>query len=59
MVFIIYYCAFDKLNPIVKDDGTIWHACEHYGTYLCENCDSRYDGEKVKQYMENNPKEHT
>lgn len=52
------YCAYDTLNPTYREDGTEKHCCEYYNSYLCIKCPSRYDGDKVKKYMEDNPREH-
>lgn len=48
------YCAYDTLNP----DGTEKHWCDYYNSYICLKCPSRFNGERIKKYMENNPKEH-
>ena len=54
-----FYCAYDHLNceSAQKSQEEV-HACEYYGSYLCNACPSRYDGDKVKKYMEDNPREH-
>jgi hypothetical protein len=52
------YCAYDTLNPTINPDGTEKHWCSSYNTYICLKCPSRFDGERIKNYMENNPKEH-
>ena len=47
------YCAFDSLNPTInRITGEAEHACEKYGTYSCLKCNSRYDGDRIKNYME-------
>ena len=51
------YCAYDPLNPpIDKTTGEEIHICGHYNTMFCTCCGSRYDGDRVKKYMEENPK---
>lgn len=53
------FCAYDNLNPtIIKETGESVHACKLYGSSFCTNCNSRYDGDKIKKYMEDHPKEH-
>lgn len=52
------YCAYDTLNPTLNPDGTEKHWCDYYNSYICLKCPSRFDGEHIKKYMENNPKEH-
>ena len=52
------YCAYDTLNPTLNPDGTEKHLCDYYDSYICLKCPSRFDGERIKKYMENNPKEH-
>lgn len=51
------YCAYDHLNceSAPKSQEEV-HACEYYGSYLCNACPSHYDGDKVKKYMEENPR---
>lgn len=51
------YCAYDHLNceSAPKSQEEV-HACEYYNSYLCNACPSRYDGDKVKKYMEDNPR---
>ena len=41
------YCAFDPLN-IPKDPNTNEdiHVCKNYGSFLCAECPSRYDGDR-------------
>ena len=53
------YCAFDPLN-IPKDPNTNEdiHVCKNYGSFLCAECPSRYDGYRIKEYMESHPREH-
>ena len=53
------YCAFDPLN-IPKDPNTNEdiHICKNYGSFLCAKCPSRYDGDRIKEYMESHPCEH-
>ena len=53
------YCAFDPLN-IPKDPNTNEdiHVCKNYGSFLCAECQSRYDGDRIKEYMEAHPREH-
>lgn len=51
------YCAYDTLNPTIdRATGKEIHVCEYYGTIFCNNCSSRYDGERIKKYMEENPR---
>lgn len=51
------YCAYDTLNPSVdRTTGEEIHNCGYYGTIFCNNCSSRYDGERIKKYMEANPR---
>mgnify|MGYP006920937010 FL=1 len=51
------YCAYDTLNPpIDRTTGEEIHVCGYYGTVFCTNCSSRYNGEKIKKYMEKNPR---
>lgn len=46
------YCAFDSLNPAVNPaTGEVAHACSSYGSFICEKCPSRYDGDRIKEYM--------
>lgn len=46
------FCAYDQLNvPIDKDTGKEQHTCKKYGSHLCIKCDSRYDGNKILEYM--------
>lgn len=52
------YCAYDTLNPTINSDGSEKHFCSHYGSCICQNCEHRFDGEKIKKYMEEHPKEH-
>lgn len=52
------YCAYDMLNPTLNPDGTEKHWCDYYNSYICLKCPSRFNGERIKKYMENNPKEH-
>lgn len=53
------YCAYDPLNPpIDKTTGEEIHVCGKYGTISCTNCGSRYDGDRVKKHMAENPKVH-
>lgn len=52
------YCAYDTLNPTLNPDGTEKHWCDYYDSYICLKCLSRFDGKRIKNYMENNPKEH-
>lgn len=52
------YCAYDTLNPTLNPDGTEKYWCDYYDSYICLKCPSRFDGERIKKYMENNPKEH-
>ena len=51
------YCAYDHLNceSAPKSQEEV-HACEYYDSYLCNACPSRYDGDKVKKYMDNKPR---
>lgn len=51
------YCAYDHLNceSAPKSQEEV-HVCEYYGSYLCNACPSRYDGDKAKKYMEDNPR---
>ena len=53
------YCAFDPLN-IPKDTNTNEdiHVCKNYGSFLCAECPSRYDGDRIQQYMKSHPREH-
>lgn len=53
------YCAFDPLN-IPKDPktGEDIHNCKAYNSFLCEKCLSRFDGDRIKTYMETHPREH-
>lgn len=51
------YCAYDPLNPpIDRINGKEIHVCRYYETIFCTNCSSRYDGEKIKKYMDENPR---
>lgn len=51
------YCAYDTLNPSVDHTtGKEIHNCRYHGTIFCAKCSSRYDGEKIKKYMEDNPR---
>lgn len=53
------YCAYDTLNPTInRVTGEEEHNCAKYNTAFCINCSSRYDGDKIKKYMEDNPREH-
>ena len=53
------YCSYDHFNPeINRTTGEEIHACDHYGTYFCNKCDCRYDGDKIKKYMGDNPIDH-
>ena len=52
------YCAYDTLNPTLNPDWTEKHWCDYYNSYICLKCPSRFNGERIKKYMENNPKEH-
>ena len=52
------YCAYDTLNLTLNPDGTEKHWCDYYNSYICLKCPSRFNGERIKKYMENNPKEH-
>lgn len=52
------YCAYDTLNPTLNSDGTEKHWCDYHNSYICLKCPSRFNGERIKKYMENNPKEH-
>lgn len=53
------YCAYDTLNPTInRFTGEEEHNCAKYNTAFCINCQSRYDGDKIKKYMEDNPREH-
>lgn len=52
------YCAYDTLNSTLNPDGTEKHWCDYYNSYICIKCPSRFNGERIKKYMENNPKEH-
>ena len=53
------YCAYDHFNPSYnRTTGEIEHACDNYDSVLCNKCNSRYDGDKIHEYMENNPREH-
>ena len=52
------YCAYDTLNPTINPDGSEKHWCAHYGSYVCKGCDHRFDGDRIKRYMEGHPKEH-
>lgn len=46
------YCAFDQLNcPVDKETGKEIHVCSAYGTIKCNNCRSRYDGDRIREYM--------
>ena len=52
------YCAYDTLNPTIdRLTGKVIHNCVAWGTSKCFSCDSRYDGDKIIEYMERNPKE--
>ena len=53
------YCAFDPLN-IPKDPNTNEdiHVCKNYGSFLCAEYPSRYDGDRIKEQMESHPREH-
>ena len=53
------YCAFDSLNGTFDKESNIIHACQKYGSAQCIKCNSRYDGEKIKEYMQNNPAIHS
>ena len=47
------YCAFDTFNPTInKVTEEIEHVCGKYGSCSCLKCDSRYDGNRIKEYME-------
>lgn len=51
------YCAYDTLNPSIdRTTGKEIHICRYYETIFCSKCASRYDGEKIKKYMEENPR---
>ena len=51
------YCAYDTLNPSIdRTTGKEIHVCRYYETIFCANCLSRYDGEKIKKYMEEIPR---
>ncbi len=51
------YCAYDTLNPSIdRLTGKEIHNCRYYGTIYCTKCSSRYDGERIKKYMEENPR---
>ena len=50
------YCAYDTLNPTINPDGSEKHWCAHYGSYICKGCDHRFDGDRIKKYMEDHPK---
>lgn len=50
------YCAYDNLNPRINyNTGEEIHVCAKYNTIYCTNCLSRYDGDKIKKYMAENP----
>ena len=49
------YCAFDSLNGTFDKEGNIIHACQKYDSAQCIKCNSRYNGDKIKEYMEKNP----
>lgn len=51
------YCAYDTLNPSV-DHSTSQeihvcgkYVCGKYNTIYCYNCASRYDGDRIKEYI--------
>lgn len=51
------YCAYDTLNPSIDHTtGKEIYNCRYHGTIYCTKCSSRYDGEKIKKYMEENPR---
>lgn len=52
------YCAYDTLNPTINPDSSEKHWCAHYGSYVCKDCDHHFDGDRIKRYMEDHPKEH-
>lgn len=46
------YCAYDTLNPSVDHStGQEIHVCGKYNTIYCYNCASRYDGDRIKEYI--------
>lgn len=46
------YCAYDSLNPSInRETGEEEHQCRKYGTVYCNKCESRYDGDRIKEYM--------
>lgn len=51
------YCAYDTINPTLdfKTKEEVHH-CRKWGTYFCNKCASRYDGDRVKTYMNNIPR---
>ena len=51
------YCSYDHLNPTVnRETGETEHVCTAYNSQKCPNCPSRFNGEKIKKYMEEHPK---
>ena len=53
------YCVYDPLNvPVDKTTGEEIHICGHYGTCFCYSCGSKFDGDRVKKHMAENPKVH-
>ena len=46
----------EQLTVIDRITGKEIHVCRYYETIFCNNCSSRYDGEKIKKYMEDNPR---
>lgn len=46
------YCAYDTLNPSVdRTTGQEIHVCGKYDTMYCNQCNSRYDGDRIKEYI--------
>ena len=46
------YCAFDQLNcPVDRETGKEVHVCDGYNSAKCIKCPSRFDGDRIKEYM--------
>lgn len=51
------YCAYDTLNPAIdRTTGEEVHNCHKYNTIYCLRCPSRFDGDRIKRYMEEHPR---
>ena len=51
------YCAYDTLNPTIdRATGEEVHNCRKYNTIYCLRCPSRFDGDRIKKYMEEHPR---